>query len=75
VVTLRRFYLKRFADVSGISGTGVVAEGCVFSNKRCTLSWLPVTVSFEMFDSIEDLLKIHGHNGSTVVEFIDTDDL
>jgi hypothetical protein len=67
----RRFYLKRTKDISGVSGVGIVAEGCVFANHRCVLSWLPVTTSFEIFDNVEDLLKIHGHNGCTTIQYLD----
>lgn len=72
MLTPCRFYLKRTEDVSGVSGIGIVAEGCIFQNKRCVLSWLPVTTSFEMFDCVEDLLKIHGHEGKTTIQYIDS---
>ena len=36
---MRRFYLQRDADVSGVSGTGRVAEGVEFGNGMCALSF------------------------------------
>lgn len=67
----RRFVLKRSNDVSGVSGTGVVAEGCVWSTGQATLCWLSHLNTVATYHSIDVLLEIHGHNGATVVEFID----
>ena len=39
-MTARRFELHRDDDVSGVSGTGVVAEGVLFSSGRVALEWL-----------------------------------
>lgn len=35
----RRFHLVRDDDETGISGTGVVAEGIEFSNGMCAACW------------------------------------
>lgn len=67
----RRFYLRRLTDVSGISGTGIVAEGIEYSNGKCTLAWATEYQSVAVYDSLADLEAIHGHGGATVVEFID----
>lgn len=69
--TMRRFVLKRKQDVSGTSGEGTVAEGVEFSNGRCTISWLSPVIMVTVCDSIAAIEKIHGHDGSTVVEYID----
>ena len=37
---MHMFYLNRLIDKSGVSGTGVVAEGVVFTNGKCVLTWL-----------------------------------
>jgi hypothetical protein len=60
------FALHRSEDVSGISGTGRVAEGVLFGNGKVVLGWA-TTSSVEVFDSIEDVIKIHGHEGRTKV--------
>lgn len=65
----RNFLLKRIEDESGVSGTGIVAEGIIFSNGKCALSWLTETTSIAVYDSIDDLEKIHGHNGKTIVVY------
>lgn len=61
------FWLKRIEDESGVSGTGIVAEGVMFSNGKCVLSWLTKHTSVAVYDSIDELEAIHGHNGKTVI--------
>lgn len=63
------FTLVRKTDVSGVSGTGIVAEGVVFQDGTCAMRWLTATPSTAIYASIEDLEKIHGHDGATVVQF------
>lgn len=70
---MRRFVLQRNEDVSGISGTGVVAEGVEFSDGRVALRWVTNQHrSTVLWESMEAVQAIHGHNGSTVVEWVDT---
>lgn len=64
------FRLKRIKDISGISGTGYVAEGICFSDGSVVIRWTTNTPTFVIFDSIIDLVHIHGHDGSTIVEWI-----
>lgn len=68
---MRRFYLVHKEDVSGISGTGIVAEGCHFSTGKVTLSWVTQFRSVVVYDSMDDVHAIHGHGGKTVVEYLD----
>ena len=70
----RRFVLNRSKDESGISGTGVVAEGLQFSSRKCVISWLSETPSIEIYDSIEEVRRIHGHQGETQIKWIDGSD-
>ena len=37
---MKPFWLERFEDENGISGVGRVAEGVVFSNGWCAMTWL-----------------------------------
>lgn len=68
----KRFFLAREMDVSGVSGTGIVAEGVEFSNGKVVMCWLTNDVhSIVIHDSIEALLSVHGHNGSTEVVWLD----
>lgn len=68
---MRRFVLNRKEDVSGVSGTGVVVEGVEFSDGTVALRWLGERPSLVFWKNIEDAIGIHGHNGLTIVEWID----
>jgi hypothetical protein len=67
----RRFDLIRFEDETNISGTGRVAEGVQFSNGKCVMSWTTDVSSVVVYESIEDVEYIHGHQGKTVIKWID----
>lgn len=70
---MRRFVLVRFQDVSGVSGTGIVANGVLFKSGKAVLHWNSDKTSVAVYDSIEDLAAIHGHNGSSEIRWIDDD--
>lgn len=63
----RHFFLVRDIDVSGVSGSGRVAEGFVFADGTVALRWLTESPSTALYNSLEDLQNIHGHNGLTRV--------
>lgn len=68
---MRRFQLHRNLDISGISGTGLVAEGVEFSDGRVAVHWLgdmPTTTAHDEMSWVE---KIHGHQGATEIRFLD----
>ena len=67
----RRFQLHRKADPTGVSGTGIVAEGCLFSNNECVVKWLSKRASTTMYNNISDVVAIHGHEGDTVIVWLD----
>lgn len=66
---MRTFHLLRKHDVSGVSGVGRVAEGIEFHDHQCVLSWFGQHHSIAVYPCIEDLVAIHGHNGSTLIEW------
>jgi hypothetical protein len=71
---LRRFLLLRREDVSGSSGAGVVADGVLSDSGKAALFWrrgVADAASVALYDSLEDLERIHGHEGRTHVEFVD----
>ena len=68
---MARFVLDRTEDVSGASGTGTVAEGVVFSDGTAVLRWMVGLRSTAIYDSIEDLAAIHGHDGATQVRWLE----
>lgn len=68
---MRRFQLVRLVDVTGISGTGTVAEGVVFRDGTCAMRWLSRHRSTAVYGSLVDLEAIHGHDRSTRIVFVD----
>jgi hypothetical protein len=67
----RLLHLQRDEDVSGTSGTGVVAYGCEFPDGSIVLRWDTKVRSTVVYDSFEDLVTITGHNGKTLVVYDD----
>jgi len=68
---MRRFVLKRDEDETGISGTGVVAEGVEYSNGRCSFTWLTHQEAVNNYGSMKTVEELHGHHGKTKVVYID----
>jgi len=68
---MRTFYLDRQDDISGVSGTGKVAEGVEFeTGGSVVLRWCaggPSSIS--IWASLEDMVSVHGHDGATVVRW------
>jgi len=58
---LRTFAVYRDEDVSGVSGTGVVVEGVLFSTGVVVIHWLtpPPWGSINIFGSWEQFMAIH----------------
>lgn len=62
------FTLHRRSDPSGVSGTGVVAEGWETSDgKTVVIKWLSATPSICIYSDVRDVERIHGHNGETQI--------
>jgi hypothetical protein len=86
-VPLRRFELHRDRDVSGVSGTGVVATGvCSPDPYRfdlpdgevldlpagwCVIRWRGEYRSTVLWASVGDAMQVHGHHGSTRLVWVD----
>lgn len=65
--TMRRFELHRVEDKTGVSGTGVIAEGLEFSDGHACLRWKTQYRSTTIYDSMKDVEAIHGHGGTTKI--------
>lgn len=64
--TSSRWYdLVRYYDRSGCSGTGRVAEVAEFEDGTVVMRWLSATPSTVIYDDIETVGRIHGHQGAT----------
>lgn len=65
---MKLFELHRDEDVSNVSGVGVVAEGVEFSDGKVALRWIVGEHrSTAVWDSMDAVAAIHGHNGKTRV--------
>ncbi|CAM3837485.1 hypothetical protein NOGI109294_15405 [Nocardiopsis gilva] len=67
----RRFELVRDHDVTGVSGTGVVALGVQWPDGAVVVRWLTATSSTAIYDSAADVEAIHGHGGHTHIQWTD----
>jgi len=69
---VKPFYLLRHVDLTGTSGTGIVAMGAIFPSGQVFLEWVASNhVSWNMFDNVDDLMLIHGHDGNSEIVFGD----
>lgn len=67
----RLFHLFRRTDVTGVSGTGIVAEGIQFGDGVVVIRWLGKHASTVIWDNLETALAVHGHDGATRVLWAD----
>ena len=69
---LKRFHFERLEDASGVSGTGRVAEGCLFVDTgEVVVHWLGCHGSINIYHSIDDIVFVHGHDGKTKIVYDD----
>jgi hypothetical protein len=61
------FYLDREADISGVSGTGVVAVGIYGPSGQAVVQWVTPLSSVEVCKDLQTVEAIHGHGGATKV--------
>ena len=59
---MRRFYLLRITDISGVSGTGVIAEGVQLTGGKCIVRWYGEFCTTVVHDEgVASIEAIHGH--------------
>lgn len=68
---MRRFILVRTKDLTGVSGIGVVAEGTVFTDGLSVIRWLKEPYAMGVYQTLNDVIAVHGHEGGTQLQFID----
>lgn len=68
---MRRFELLRHQDISGVSGTGPVAEGVQFDDETVVMRWHGDHVSTVIWRNMQDAMFVHGHNGATEIVWVD----
>ncbi len=62
---VKTFKLVRDCDVTGVSGTGVVAEGVTFNSGQTVICWMRPPYTVSVFSSPDAVLGVHGHGGNT----------
>lgn len=66
----RLFVLRRDRDVTGVSGPGDVADGVQWPDGTVALRWRG-RASTSLWDSLELMLSVHGHDGATRAVWLD----
>lgn len=61
----RRFHLQRDTDITGVSGTGRVADGVLWPDGSVAIRWRGDRPSSVHWDRIADAEHVHGHGGAT----------
>jgi hypothetical protein len=78
LMTAQPFVLRRYHDVTGVSGTGVVADGAWFpaaGKSVAVVRWRGERGSTVVWDNLMHVREIHGHDGATRIEFVPVGDL
>ena len=70
---MKYYRLNRKQDITGNSGTGHIAEVVVGGPGTAIVIWSSGTNalgtnSIVVYETLDDLVKVHGHGGSTVLE-------
>jgi hypothetical protein len=65
---MRVIQLRRHEDVTGASGTGIVADGVEFADGTVALRWFGEHRSTVVWSNIHSAIAVHGHDGRTIVE-------
>ena len=72
MVSARRFQLQRDTDVTGVSGTGVVADGVLWPDGTASVRWRSDHPSIVFWDrGWESVQHVHGHNGLSRIVWVD----
>ena len=71
--TARPFWLQRDHDVTGVSGTGIIAHGVLWPDGTASVRWTGPRPSTVFWDSVDDAIAVHGHGGHTRIVFADRD--
>lgn len=71
---MRRFYMMRMEDESGVSGVGIILEGVEFSNGKTAITWHSHMGVVGVYDSVKVVQLLHGHEGKTEIKWIDEEE-
>lgn len=70
-MTARRFELHRSTDVTGVSGTGIVADGVEFDDDTVVLHWRGEHPSTVIWPNIGHVEEVNCHGGASTIEWLD----
>jgi len=68
---VKRGVVERDFDVSGVTGTGQICTFVVNDDGRVVIFW---PVGEGIWPSLEEAIKVHGHNGNTRFVLLDDDE-
>lgn len=66
----RLFRLVRHTDVSGVRGTGTLAEGVEWSDGTVALRWRGPSPNTSTWDCVDTVLAVHGTGGRTQIHWL-----
>lgn len=69
-MVMKQFLLNRKEDISGVSGTGVIAHGVILPSGRVVMEWVTKHKSIAIYDSIDEIQMLHAHPGKTELIYI-----
>lgn len=64
---LKQFYILREEDPSGVSGTGIIAQGVIFPSGKVVMEWCTTHTSIGIYESIDKIQMVHAHKGTCIV--------
>ncbi|HEY3483397.1 MAG TPA: hypothetical protein VGL02_31380, partial [Streptomyces sp.] len=68
----RTFHLQREEDVTGVSGSGRVADGVLWPDGTATVKWRGEYASEVCWlGGIDAVERVHGHDGRTIIVWHD----
>ncbi|WP_240964348.1 hypothetical protein [Streptomyces sp. C1-2] len=67
----RRFHLQRTTDITGVSGTGRVADGILWPDNTVSIRWCGDRPSTVTWERLADAEHVHGHGGHTRIVWDD----
>lgn len=65
------FVFQRDTDITGVSGTGTVADGVIWPDGSVAVRWRGERPSTVVWGSLADAVAVHGHDGATRVVWAD----
>lgn len=72
---MRRFVLERHRDISGISGTGIVADGVLdLDTQQCVVVFRGATPTITIHSyptGLESVGRVNLHGGATEIRWVD----